>query len=216
MSELNQNQIITDLQNQYIAISPTEDDEEISNSSYKSKPHKFFINDDNNSSENYSKSSKKYNPNLIYSKENGKVQKLKTKNVSNNNNILNYKNLLKKFEIQVQRLNTELTETKNENYQIKQDILNLQNENGFVKLEKEKMVNIKDNEINLLNEKIINLENNNNLINKKYEETNKKLDEIQPKIWKFDELNEKFNKLSEEKEKLTENNTNLNTKLKKN
>jgi len=220
MSELNQNQIINDLQNQYIAISPTEEDEDYSQSSggYKTKPHKFFINDDFSSDNvSNSKSSKKYNPNLIYSKESGKVQKLKGKNISNNNvssnNVLSYKNLLKKFEIQVQRLNTELTETKNENYQIKQDILNLQNENGFVKLEKEKMMNIKDNEINLLNEKLINLENNNNLLNKKYEETNKKFEEIQPKIWKFDELNEKYNKLSEEKEKLTENNTNLSNLL---
>ena len=107
-------------------------------------------------------------------------------------------------------MTSEINDLKKEIFKIKQDNLNLQEENGFTKLEKEKLGKIKDNEINLLNEQLIGLKDSNKKLSVQNEENSKLIDEYKPKIWKYDELNEKFKKLTDENSKLFESNNNIN------
>ena len=221
---MSNNKISNELAKAYVQISPTEDDGTSSLHSeieYNSLNQKILIKKNyeneesdigiNQSNSSQSKSSNQIkNPHLIYSKYDKLRGKKLTKEASNSAKIPNYPKLIQQYETQVLRMTSEINDLKKEIFKVKQDNLNLQEENGFTKLEKEKLGKIKDNEISLLNEQLIGLKDSNKKLSVQNEENSKLIDDYKPKIWKYDELNEKFKKLTDENSKLFESNNTIN------
>ena len=221
---MSDNKISNELAKAYVQISQTEDDgtsslhSEIEYNSnnqkipkkknYESEESDIGINQSNSSQSKTSNQRK--NPHLIYSKYDKLRGKKLVNEASNYAKITNYPKLIHQYETQVLKMTSEINDLKKEIFKIKQDNLNLQEENGFTKLEKEKLGKIKDNEINLLNEQLIGLKDSNKKLSVQNEENSKLIDEYKPKIWKYDELNEKFKKLTDENSKLFESNNNIN------
>ena len=219
------NNIITnELAKAYVQISQTEDDgtsslhSEIEYNSnnqkipkkknYESEESDIGINQSNSSQSKTSNQRK--NPHLIYSKYDKLRGKKLVNEASNSSKIPNYPKLINQYETQLLKLTSEINDLKKEIFKVKQDNLTLQEENGFTKLEKEKLGKIKDNEISLLNEQLIGLKDSNKKLSVQNEENSKLIDEYKPKVWKYDELNEKFKKLTDENSKLFESNNNIN------
>lgn len=223
---MSDNKIANELTNAYVPISPTEDDLTQSNPSDLEVPNqkfpraKNYVNEEsdvgNSQSISYqSKSSNsKKNPHLIYSKYDKLLKGKKLVNeAANSAKMPNYPKLIQQYESQVLKMTAEINDLKKEIYKVKQENLSLQEENGFTKLEKEKISNIKDNEIKLLNEQLIGVKDKNKKLSVENEENSKKIDEYQPKVWKYDELNEKYKKLTDENSKLFESNNNINNTM---
>ena len=221
---MSNNKISNELAKAYVQISPTEDDGTSSLHSeieYNSLNQKILIKKNyeneesdigiNQSNSSQSKSSNQIkNPHLIYSKYDKLRGKKLAKEASNSAKIPNYPKLIQQYETQVLKMTSEINDLKKEIFKIKQDNLNLQEENGFTKLEKEKLGKIKDNEISLLNEQLIGLKDSNKKLSVQNEENSKLIDDYKPKVWKYDELNEKFKKLTDENSKLFESNNTIN------
>ena len=221
---MSDNKISNELAKAYVQISQTEDDGTSSlhsdieyNSINKKIPkQKNYENEESDigisqSNSYQSKNSyQKKNPHLIYSKYDKLRGKKLVNEASNYAKITNYPKLIHQYETQVLKMTSEINDLKKEIFKVKQDNLTLQEENGFTKLEKEKLGKIKDNEINLLNEQLIGLKDSNKKLSVQNEENSKLIDEYKPKIWKYDELNEKFKKLTDENSKLFESNNNIN------
>ena len=221
---MSDNKISNELAKAYVQISQTEDDGTSSlhsdieyNSINKKIPkQKNYENEESDigisqSNSYQSKNSyQKKNPHLIYSKYDKLRGKKLVNEASNYAKITNYPKLIHQYETQVLKMTSEINDLKKEIFKVKQDNLNLQEENGFTKLEKEKLGKIKDNEISLLNEQLIGLKDSNKKLSVQNEENSKLIDEYKPKIWKYDELNEKFKKLTDENSKLFESNNTIN------
>jgi hypothetical protein len=112
---------------------------------------------------------------------------------------------------EIELLNKKLSETQKIQLQLRQDKIFFEEENAVLKLEKEKLISIKDSQILTLNEKIMKLEIENNKLSELNNFSKKRLEESAPKVFKYDELYEKYSKLSLENEKLFENNSTLNS-----
>ena len=213
------------LEKNYIMISPsnTEDDmiksgneeEEImSNKPLSNKIYASAEESDNNlktksKAGSVASAGPKKNPHLIYSKyKKTTKQSLNDSNYSNGTKMTTNKN---KYDLEYQKVVDENADLKKQLYQLRGDNINLQEENSVLRLEKEKISKIKENDIALLNEKIVTLEQQNKKLAAINETNSKKIEEFSPKVWKYDELNEKYKKLSKDNEDLFNNNSTLNT-----
>ena len=213
------------LEKNYIMISPsnTEDDmiksgneeEEImSNKPLSNKIYASAEESDNNlktksKAGSVASTGPKKNPHLIYSKyKKTTKQSLNDSNYSNGTKMTTNKN---KYDLEYQKVVDENADLKKQLYQLRGDNINLQEENSVLRLEKEKISKIKENDIALLNEKIVTLEQQNKKLAAINETNSKKIEEFSPKVWKYDELNEKYKKLSKDNEDLFNNNSTLNT-----
>ena len=213
------------LEKNYIMISPsnTEDDmiksgneeeEILSNKPLSNKIYASAEESDNNmkarsKAGSVASTGLKKNPRLIYSKyKKTTKQSLNDSNYSNGTKMTTTKN---KYDLEYQKIFDENTELKKQLYQLRGDNINLQEENSVLRLEKEKISKIKENEIALLNEKIVTLEQQNKKLAAINETNSKKIEEYSPKVWKYDELNEKYKKISKDNEELFNNNSTLNT-----
>lgn len=158
---------------------------------------------------------KKQNPHLIYSKYDDKAKKV-SKLQDKNALIANQKKQKLKedqYRIQIAKLSQDIHDAKKTILELKQDKLTLQEENGYIRLEKEKLTKIKDTEINILNEKLSNFEIQNKKLSSINEANANKIEEFTPKVWKYDELHEKNQKVIKDYEVLLENNSSLNNLL---
>lgn len=86
------------------------------------------------------------------------------------------------------------------NIKLRGEKLILEEENSLLKLEKEKILTIKDNQISTLNEKLTKLEIEKEKLNEICEFSRRRLEEYNPKVVKYDELYEKYSKLLSENE----------------
>ena len=220
-----QNNRVNKLQNeiakQYIMISASETDDLFtsSNQSIEENVYNRQYQEDRRPI-----AERKKNPHLLYSKYD-KVDRLGKKksgnkyvsstssdnqSFNNNNTKSTIQNLIRKYEKQLEKVSTDCDNFKKQLYQEKKNNLNLQEENGYLKLEKEKADKIKDNQINLLSEKVVDYEDQLNKLTIKFNEVKKKLDEYTPKALKYDEYNRDFLQEREKNEKLSANNSQLN------
>lgn len=135
--------------------------------------------------------------------------------LNNNNHQRNHPNLKKTLEDsnkqEILLLQQELTSLRQALFKMKKEKLNYEEENAILKLEKEKILTIKDSQIATIQEKISKFEIENKQLSEINEFSKKRLDEFTPKIWKYDELYEKYSKLVIENEKYLENNSTLNS-----
>jgi progesterone-induced-blocking factor 1 len=104
----------------------------------------------------------------------------------------------------IESLSSQLSELRRNFNTIREQKLTLEEDNSFLKLEKEKMIKTKEYQIETL------MENNKKfeLENKKINEINKtqieKIQEFTPKVYKFEELNEKYLNIIKENKSIIE------------
>lgn len=145
--------------------------------------------------------------------------KLRENSNSNNQNklISHFKTENSELRTQMQNeinvLNKKFTDIQKTHFQLRQEKVVLEDENAVLKLEKEKILSIKDNQISILNEKLMKLEIENGKLKEMNEFAKKRIDEHLPKVHSYDEINEKYKRLCNENEKLLENYSSLNNIL---
>ena len=131
------------------------------------------------------------------------------RNMRNNENkklIEKYENKILDYNLKLDSLNQELKLTKKEK-------LSLKDELEFIELEKEKLLNIKNSEIEILKEKLNNLEEKYEKVKEKNKENAQKVNEYNKKAEEYDNLFNKIKKYEEENNYLLSNNSSLNDSL---
>ena len=213
--------LVNELENCLISISASEN----SIVSDKESGKKFASEREEGSSLSSLKKAKA-NPNLIYKKDLNMNKTSKTKKVTNgtfsikdvfitkdeydklktkhsyelNNNEILAMRVFEKYS----PIEDEIIELRRNNLNLRKKNLELEEESSFLKVEKEKISNIKDTKILSLTDKVDALESENKRLaaaNRNYLQST---EENLPKIHKYDELYEKYKKMSVENEKLLE------------
>jgi hypothetical protein len=190
----------------YIEVSETSD--------HSLRRDKLTVSDESDFSSNFNNKDDNYNPNLVFKKESSGLNSLNKKNPAKSSLKLN-KNNIKIGKLQKENLSQiKNSDPHNENegnfqtkinshselIKLKGDKLVLEEENALLRLEKEKMISIKDSQIASLNEKLSKLEIENQKLNEICDFTKRRLEESSPKAFKYDELWEKYTKLANESE----------------
>ena len=153
-----------------------------------------------------------YNPNLIFKKDLKKNNNLnkKDKNPPVNNTNHKKSTISKVNSPLVSNPNSSLQST---NIKLRGEKIVLEEENALLKLEKEKIVSIKDSQTASLNEKIMKLEIERDKFNEICEFSKRRLEEYTPKVYKYDEVYEKYTKLLTQHELTTQKETTMTTLL---
>lgn len=110
----------------------------------------------------------------------------------------------------IEYLSSQLSELRRNYNSVREMKLHLEEENSFLKLEKEKLVKTKDYQIETLNETLSKTDLELKKILDINNKQNKKIDEYTPKVFNYDDLNEKYLKLIKENQIMAESQKSIN------